>query len=100
MEELWLSYNQIEKLSGVETCKKLKILYVSNNKIKAWEGLQAIVYEIKQTSLPVLEDFLGQGNPLEEKCTQEGVWISEITKRFQQVKKLDGRPLIREEVAE
>lgn len=40
------------------------------------------------------------GNPLEEKATADGNWISEITKRFPQVKKLDGKPLIREEAAE
>lgn len=43
LEELWISYNQIEKLNGVECCKKLKVLYVSNNKIKAWDGLTCIV---------------------------------------------------------
>ena len=43
LEELWVSYNQIEKLNGVECCKKLKVLYASNNKIKAWDGIQCLV---------------------------------------------------------
>ena len=43
LEELWLSYNLIEKLNGVEVCKKLKILYLSNNKIKAWDGVTPAV---------------------------------------------------------
>jgi dynein light chain 1 len=45
LEELWISYNQIEKLNGVECCKKLKVLYASNNKIKAWDGVTCIVME-------------------------------------------------------
>jgi dynein light chain 1 len=43
LQELWLSYNQIEKLNGVEVCKKLKVLYISNNKIKDWAGLMPAV---------------------------------------------------------
>jgi dynein light chain 1 len=43
LEELWVSYNQIERLNGVECCKKLKVLYASNNKIKAWEGVNVLV---------------------------------------------------------
>jgi dynein light chain 1 len=43
LEELWLSYNMIEKLNGIECCKKLKILYMSNNKIKDWGALAPAV---------------------------------------------------------
>jgi dynein light chain 1 len=43
LEELWLSYNQIERVNGVECCKKLKVLYLSNNKIKAWDGVEKLV---------------------------------------------------------
>ena len=40
-----ISYNQIEKLNGVEMCKKLKILYASNNKIKGWDGITCLVFD-------------------------------------------------------
>jgi dynein light chain 1 len=43
LEELWISYNQIERLNGIECCKKLKVLYASNNKIKQWEGVYPLV---------------------------------------------------------
>ena len=51
LEQLWISYNQIERLNGIgkkalllaECCKKLKVLYASNNKIKLWEGVQPLV---------------------------------------------------------
>lgn len=91
LEELWVSYNNIEKLSGVECCKKLKILYASNNKIKGWEGVIPI------GSLPLIEDVLLTGNPIEEKCSGDGTWIPEMTKRFASLKRLDGKPIFREE---
>ena len=36
-EELWLSYNQIEKLDGLGPCIKLTTLMMSNNRLKVWE---------------------------------------------------------------
>ncbi|KAJ1339088.1 hypothetical protein BSLG_006226 [Batrachochytrium salamandrivorans] len=91
LEELWVSYNQIEKLNGVEVCKKLKILYASNNKIKAWDGIAQI------QTLPVLEDLLLCGNPLEEKLSADGTWVAEITKKIPVLRKLDGKTIIRED---
>ena len=37
LEELWLSYNMIEKLDGLQPCIRLHTIYVSNNKIKSWD---------------------------------------------------------------
>lgn len=36
LEELWISYNLIEKLKGLHVMKKLRILYMSNNLVKDW----------------------------------------------------------------
>lgn len=36
LEELWISYNLIEKLKGIHVMKKLKVLYMSNNLVKEW----------------------------------------------------------------
>jgi dynein light chain 1 len=91
LEELWISYNNIERLNGVECCKKLKVLYASNNKIKAWEGVTSL------GALPMITDVLLSGNPLEEKCVSENTWIPEMTKRFVSLKRLDGKPIFREE---
>ena len=33
LEQLWLSYNNISSLNGLDKMKNLKILYVGNNKI-------------------------------------------------------------------
>ncbi len=46
--------------------------------------------------MPTVEDFVAVGNPLEEKLTADGVWRDEMTKRFQQLKRLDCRPIVRD----
>lgn len=34
--ELWISYNLIEKLKGIQCMKNLRVLYMSNNLVKEW----------------------------------------------------------------
>uniref|UniRef100_A0A2I3SIL2 Dynein axonemal light chain 1 n=1 Tax=Pan troglodytes TaxID=9598 RepID=A0A2I3SIL2_PANTR len=84
LEELWISYNFIEKLKGIHVMKKLKILYMSNNLVKDWAEF------VKLAELPCLEDLVFVGNPLEEKHSAENNWIEEATKRVPKLKKLDG----------
>ncbi|KAF7649261.1 hypothetical protein LDENG_00144270, partial [Lucifuga dentata] len=36
LEQLWISYNLIEKLKGIQHLKKLQVLYMSNNSVKEW----------------------------------------------------------------
>lgn len=43
MEELWVSYNQINSLDGLAMCSNLTTLYISNNQIKAWNELDKLV---------------------------------------------------------
>ncbi|KAL0602053.1 Dynein light chain 1, axonemal, partial [Plecturocebus cupreus] len=83
LEELWISYNFIEKLKGIHVMKKLKILYMSNNLVKDWAEF------VKLAELPCLEDLVFVGNPLEEKHSAENNWIEEATKRVPKLKKLD-----------
>jgi dynein light chain 1 len=66
-------------------------LYISNNRIKDYQGL------MPAAGLTLLEDVLFSGNPVEEKATADGSWITEITKRFPFAKKLDGKTIIRED---
>lgn len=74
LEELWISYNNIEKLKGIGVLKKLKVicideflllakifnfsnsftfgsqvLYMSNNQVKAWEEFQKLVLNFSHT---------------------------------------------------
>ncbi|KAM5244692.1 dynein axonemal light chain 1 isoform 3-T3 [Hipposideros larvatus] len=94
LEELWISYNFIEKLKGIHVMKKLKILYMSNNLVNDWAEF------VKLAELPCLEDLVFVGNPLEEKHSAEGNWIEEATKSVPKLKKLDGTPVIKEDEEE
>jgi len=84
LEELWISYNFIEKLKGITVLKKLKVLYMSNNSVKDWAEFS------KLTEMPNLIDLLFIGNPLEEKHTAEGNWRKEVASKMKNLKKLDG----------
>jgi dynein light chain 1 len=58
LEELWLSYNQITSLDGLQGLTNLTTLYMSNNLIKNWAELD------KLAGLPNLKDVLFVGNPI------------------------------------
>lgn len=90
LEQLWISYNIIEKTKGIGVLKKLKVLYIGNNKIKDWCEF-ANFQECTE-----LEDFLFVGNPLYE-STDECVYKAEVKKRMLNLKTLDGQPVSRDE---
>mmetsp|Transcript_13252 Transcript_13252/g.19965 ORF Transcript_13252/g.19965 Transcript_13252/m.19965 type:complete len:162 (-) Transcript_13252:172-657(-) len=83
LEELWLSYNQINSLDGVNVLRNLAVLYISNNQIKSWSELD------KLAGLPNLRDVLFVGNPIYEDMTREAARI-EVLRRIPQVAKIDG----------
>lgn len=109
MEELWISYNQIEKLKGIGGMKKLKVLYMSNNAVKEWVEFQKLVSREKrsatkmfsfhdhhQAELQTLHELVFTGNPLHEKFLEDNdgkqeIWQAEVQKRLKPLKKLDGR---------
>uniref|UniRef100_A0A8C9SDH2 Dynein axonemal light chain 1 n=1 Tax=Scleropages formosus TaxID=113540 RepID=A0A8C9SDH2_SCLFO len=94
LEELWISYNLIEKLKGIHVMKKLRVLYMSNNLVKEWGEF------LKLADLPALVDLVFVANPLEEKHSADGTWIDEATKRLPKLKKLDGTPVIKQDEEE
>ena len=53
---MWLSYNQIEKLEGLNPCIKLHTLFMSNNRIKSWDEVS------KLAQLPEIKSVLLVGN--------------------------------------
>ncbi|NXW62994.1 DNAL1 protein, partial [Eurystomus gularis] len=110
LEELWISYNFIEKLRGIRVMKKLKVLYMSNNLVKDWDVLSmfhnlvgvftfVVAAEfVRLAELPLLEDLVFVGNPLQEKyASDQNNWIEEATKRVPTLKKLDGILVIKQE---
>lgn len=88
LEELWISYNLIEKLKGIEAMKNLRVLYIGNNMVKDWTEFSKI------NSLPMLEELLFSGNPLAENM-DENVYRNEAIRRLTYVKKLDGEPILK-----
>jgi len=38
LEELWISYNLIDKLTNIEKLTKLRVLYMHNNKVRLPRG--------------------------------------------------------------
>lgn len=90
LEELWMSYNFIEKLKGINVLKKLRVFYLSNNLVKDWVEFNRL------QEVTTLEELLFVGNPLCESM-EESVWKVEAAKRLPFLKKLDGEPVFREE---
>lgn len=58
LEELWISYNSIDRLDGVQPCQKLHTLLISNNKIKNWDEVG------RCANLAELKSILLVGNPI------------------------------------
>mmetsp|Transcript_16995 Transcript_16995/g.17749 ORF Transcript_16995/g.17749 Transcript_16995/m.17749 type:complete len:193 (-) Transcript_16995:270-848(-) len=83
LEELWISYNQINSLDGVNILRNLTTLYISNNLIKMWSELD------KLAGLPNLRDVLFIGNPIYDDMSREAARI-EVLRRIPQVAKIDG----------
>ena len=81
LKELWISYNSIEKLAGVEKLKALEILYISNNKINSWSEVERL------KELPNLKTLLLVGNPLYMGLVsgkEDAEWRTEVLKRLGQ----------------
>lgn len=55
LEELWISYNVIEKMKGISNMRKLKVLHMSNNMVKDWAEV------VKLADMNSLQDFLFVG---------------------------------------
>ena len=96
LEELWISYNQIEKLDGLQPCVKLSVLYISNNKIKALDEIA------KVAQLPEIKNVLFYGNPIYGEKSKDEM-APHIVKRIPQIETVDGKmisPAVRKQAQE
>lgn len=84
LEQLWVSYNNINSLSGLDRCKQLKVITLMNNKIKKWEELQ------KLESLPLLAELALKGNPIQLEAKDECTYAKGVLNQLPLLKKLDG----------
>ena len=99
LEQLWISYNQIEKFKGVNTLKRLRVFYFAYNQIKDWAEIS------KLNDLNLLEEVNAYGNPIHERIVGENFppeasqpvtalekeYRREFRNRVVHLKKLDGR---------
>ncbi|CAG9803265.1 unnamed protein product [Chironomus riparius] len=88
LEQLWISYNSIEKLKGIEVMKKLKVLYMGYNSIKDWNEVSKLAALSK-----TLTDFNIYGNPVVQGM-EEVFYRPEVIQRLPFLKMLDGEPAI------
>jgi len=87
LEQLWISYNNITTLAGVEQCGKLRCLYAGNNNISDIRELSRL------QTLPSLEELVLYGNPLQKKIeSEEGAtaWAEKVLAVLPNLRRLDG----------
>jgi dynein light chain 1 len=83
LRELWISYNQISTLDGLNCCTKLETLFISNNKLKDMS-------EIKRLSLnPQMANINLVGNPIYENVNKPEIRLA-IIKTLPSLRVLDG----------
>lgn len=85
LRELWISYNKIEKLSGLDKLKRLSVLYMSNNLVASWSEVERHL-----TALPELTDLCFINNPLERGLEKAEYRIGMLM-RLPGLSKLDGK---------
>uniref|UniRef100_A0A7S1AAG3 Dynein axonemal light chain 1 n=1 Tax=Noctiluca scintillans TaxID=2966 RepID=A0A7S1AAG3_NOCSC len=93
LRELWISYNSISTLDGLNPCLKLQTLFISNNKIKDWNEL------VKLQQLPELSNILLVGNPIYEGLTKRQA-RPRVVEQLPDIKSVDGEMITGTEAPE
>ena len=84
LEELWISYNNIEKLD-LQPCVALHTLLMSNNKIKFWDELA------KLQGLQNIKTVLFIGNPIYNDFATREEAIPKVVKKIPQIETVDAK---------
>lgn len=92
LEQLWISYNKIDKLSGLDKLKNLKVLYMSNNLISNIAEIERLAGQC-----PELQEALFTGNPFQTGAASEQEYRFSVIQRLPKLQKLDGIPVDPEE---
>lgn len=87
LEQLWISYNLIEKLAPVVTLRRLRCLFIGNNLISSFNEIERLA------ELPDLQELVLIGNPIHQQHASSGNWRREVVRRLPGLKKLDGLPI-------
>eukprot|EP00755_Sulcionema_specki_P018183 Sspe_Gene.66276::Locus_39157_Transcript_1_1_Confidence_1.000_Length_791::g.66276::m.66276/K10411/DNAL1; dynein light chain 1, axonemal len=101
LKELWISYNLIDKLSGLDKLRSLQVLYMSNNLIGKWTEVDKL-----SNNNTMLTDILLLNNPLyyevvgsegKADSTERREWRLQLLVRLPGLTKIDGEPVEPEE---
>jgi len=87
LEELWMSYNPIAGLAGIEKLQNLRVLYMGNCKVDAKKEFMRLC------ELPKLEEIVFYGNPIHRSIAdKEGEleWARYVMEILPDLRKLDG----------
>lgn len=95
LEQLWLSYNKIDKLTGLDKLKNLKILYMSNNMVNSWTEIDRLANQC-----PELQEVLFVNNPIYNSAPSTQDYRYMMLQRLPKLSKLDGVPVDPEEKEE
>ena len=70
LEELWINYNNVEKLDGIQHCTKLIVFFASHNRIKSWDEVAklAVLSELKAVLL-IGNAIYGDRDPMDNHPT-------------------------------
>ena len=92
LEELWLSYNQIDKIDGLQNCVKLTTFFLGNNRVRSWDELN------KVAMLPEIKNVLFQGNIIWSSLGKDDKdnFIPMVVKRIPQADTIDGKQVLQE----
>ncbi|KAL7705971.1 Dynein light chain [Lotmaria passim] len=88
LEQLWVSYNKIDKLTGLDKLKNLKVLYMSNNLINSWTEIDRLANQC-----PELTDVLFINNPLYNSAASNQEYRYMMLQRLPKLTRLDGVPV-------
>lgn len=85
LEQLWISYNKIDKLTGLDKLKNLRVLYMSNNLIGTWSEIDRLANQC-----PELVDVLFINNPICSTAPSEKDYRLTMLQRLPKLQVLDG----------
>ena len=86
LEQLWISYNQIEKLEGLNGCVKLTTLFISNNRIKVWDELTKLANSENFQTILLVENPIYGTNDFDAVAPR-------VVKRIPQLQYLDSKQI-------
>ncbi|KAK7194163.1 dynein light chain [Novymonas esmeraldas] len=95
LEQLWVSYNKIDKLTGLDKLKGLRVLFMSNNLINSWTEIDRLANQC-----PELVDVLFLNNPLCSGAASNQEYRYMMLQRLPKLTRLDGVPVDPEEKEE